>query len=465
MSQLKVLDTNILLLDAQNLIKLGIDGSTIVLPETTLDELDAKKEGFGELAYQSRSLARMLAGAKDIGKTKVESLFINHKRIDKTEVWIVSSTNYPDFSGSDPKIVNDRMIIDIASQLKEALPKDDVTFISNDVMCRLRADAVGLNVDDVKDVERVSFEFTRTLEVPDDVFRSLHGKMIKDVDPNATMEQFNYKFTSPDTKQMKLASIFNGVISVIGKESESELRKQDINPANAEQLFLSRAIQDTNIDIVICDAKAGSGKTLVSVSNALRLLGIKSPYGSLTYIRASVNDVEDVEEVGFLPGDEAAKNLQYLHPLFDSLDFIVRAKYGNGKLKGKELEEKVTEEVEKMMEKYHIEAMTGLGLRGRTFHNTIAIIDEVQNMTRASLHKTMTRFGKDCKVILIGSNNQIDHPHLNKYTNGLSAFLGACVDEDEHDLLNLYAVSLRRVVRGKIAEFSERLFTKDAHDA
>ena len=39
----KVLDTNIPLLDHNNIINLMGNGVIIVLPETTLDELDAKK--------------------------------------------------------------------------------------------------------------------------------------------------------------------------------------------------------------------------------------------------------------------------------------------------------------------------------------------------------------------------------------------------------------------------------------
>ena len=48
-----VIDTNILLLDAHNLLTIG-QTTTIVLPETVLDELDNKKSGYSELAFQAR---------------------------------------------------------------------------------------------------------------------------------------------------------------------------------------------------------------------------------------------------------------------------------------------------------------------------------------------------------------------------------------------------------------------------
>jgi len=453
----KVLDTNILLLDANNIHTLGADQSIIVLPETVLDEVDAKKSGYGELAFQARSVGRLLTAATMLGKINIADLNISKMQSGNTEIWVVSSTNYPDYSREDPKIINDRKIINIAEQLVRV--GKNITFISNDVMCRLRADSLGLPIGDIKDIESVAFEFTKKLKVPQKVFTNVHGTPIIQIDNKYKQEIYNYKFTSEETSQVKLAIIKNGLINVIGKDSEAELRRQDINPKNSGQLFMSKAIQDSSIDIVVCDAKAGSGKTLIALSNAIRLIGTNSPYESITYVRASVNDVEDQEEVGFLPGTVEEKNAIYLHPLHDSLDFIVRSKYTKGKLKGAELDEKVAENVNKLVTKCGIVGMTGLGMRGRTFHNTVAIIDEVQNMSKSSLQKVLTRFGKNCKLIIIGSNNQIDHPYLNKYTNGLSVILDACTRT--HGLITMHAVTLSRVVRGKISEFSENLFTSE----
>lgn len=458
----KVLDTNILLLDANNAHTLGSEDTIIVLPETVLDEVDAKKSGVGELAFQARSLGRLLTAGKMVKRTKLAALTISEILVEGKTIWVVASSNYIDLTREDPKIINDRKIIDIAVQLSKVV--DNVTFISNDVMCRLRADSLGLPVGDVKDIQRVSFTFVKELRVPHDIFTTVHGTEVKDVDPKYKIENYNYKIISEDTDQMKLATVKNGLLTVIGRETEAELRKQEINPANAEQLFMSKAIQDHNIDIIVVNALAGSGKTLVALSNAIRLVTTNSPYDSITYIRASVNDVEDQEEVGFLPGSAEDKNAIYLHPLYDSLDYMVRTKYakGNKGMKGSELDEKIAEGVERLKQKCGIIGITGLGMRGRTFHGTVAIIDEVQNMSKNSLQKVMTRFGKNCKIILIGSNNQIDHPYLNKYTNGLSVLLDACAKEQTEVVL--HAVSLQKVVRGKIAEFSEKLFSDSKND-
>lgn len=453
-------DTNILLLDANNIIALGQDKDTVVcIAETVIDELDSKKSGLNELAYQAREFGRLMASAEQLGREVLDNLVITKFKVQESHVWVIAIKEYPDLSDIAHNIINDRKIIEVALELQKT-QHTPVEFISNDVMCRIRADSFGLNVSDFKVVDKVDYEFTKTLEVDYDTFRSLHGKDIKTIDPDHLIEHYNYKFTTPASSQVKIATINNETINILGKDSEQELRRQEVNPSNADQLLLSRAIQDPVIELVVCEALAGSGKTLISLSNAIRLVKSKSPYNSILYIRASINDVEKVEEVGFLPGSAEEKNAIYFHPLYDSLDFIVRNRLKGGKAKGKELEEKVETQIEKIIQECNIEALTGLGMRGRTFTDTVAIIDEVQGMSKSSLQKVLTRFGKNCKIILIGSNNQIDNPNMTKFTNGLSVILNDCATVLGNGV-NKHVVPLQRVVRSNFAEYAEKLFSKE----
>ena len=103
--------------------------------------------------------------------------------------------------------------------------------------------------------------------------------------------------------------------------------------------------------------------------------------------------------------------------------------------------------------------MIGLGLRGRTIKKKYVIIDEAQNMSRASFQKAITRFGEGCKIVVIGSNKQIDNPYITKHTNGLSVLLDACTEV--HDNIRLHVVPLTKVLRSNIAEFGEKIFSKD----
>lgn len=449
-----ILDTNILLLDANNLINLGKD-ATIVLPETVLDEADSKKSGFSEISFQARELGRLLTKADYNGTETINNLIINKLSIHDVNIEIVSLKEYPDYSDTESNIINDRKIIEVALAYKTE-NRQPLVFMSNDVMCRLRATSLGLETTDLKHVEVNTLEFTRTVQLDSETFTALRYKPIKDIVPDHKPENFNYQFIDTFTGQMKLANVHNGLIDILGKDTESELRKQDAVPMNAGQLFLSRAIQNPFINVVVCEALAGSGKTVTAISNAVQLVK-KGKFSSITYIRASVDDVDKAEEIGFLSGNDEKVQV-YLHPLEDTIDFLVRSNHNNSKLKAQEYEDMIAEKVEEYKAKYRISGIIGLGMRGRTFTNTIAIIDECQNMSKASLQKVLTRFGKDCKIILIGSNKQIDNAYLTKYTNGLSTILAAC--KDASDTINIHAVPLSKVLRSEVAEWAEKIFSK-----
>lgn len=452
----KVLDTNILLLDANNLITLGKDGSTIVLSEIVLDELDSKKSQLSEIGYHAREFGRLLTRAVSKEVVANDGISVTRLDLDDTKIEVISFEKYDLGITYDSKIINDRKIIATAQHYTKTYNKDEVTFISNDVMCRLRANAMGITVDDLKEVEEINVLFTKTLHLEDEeMFRTLHNRRIDEITDEHQPNFFNYILVSDETGQVKLGTIHNNRLSIIGKDTEKELRKQDINPANMEQLFYSKALQDTSIDINICEAKAGTGKTLLAISNGIRNIR-KGLYNQLIYIRASVDDVDRTEAIGFLSGNEEKMQV-YLHPFEDSLDKIARKKFSSSKLKGLLLEEAVQESIESLKTQYNMQAMIGLGLRGRTFDNAFIIIDEAQNQAKSSLQKMLTRVGQNSKLVVIGSNRQIDNPYVTKYTNGLSVLIESCITE--HDNINLHSVNLPKVLRGRIAEFSEDLYS------
>ena len=454
----KVLDTNIILLDANNIFALGGEEVVLVLPETVIDEIDSKKSGHSEIAYQARQFGRLLTKATRLGTEfdyNGSGTIITKLQIDKISIWVVSLEEYPDYSDTEPNIINDRKIIEVAKILSLTI-NDELKFVTNDVMCGLRAEALGLYTESIKVTDNVDLEFIKEFEVDQETFRALHRKSIVDVDSSYKPENFNYKFTCQEIGQMKLATINNGVIDIIGKETEVALRRQDVNPVNAGQLFLSKAIQDTSINIVVCEAKAGSGKTLVALSNSIRSIKVDG-YQSIIYIRASIDDVPKEEEIGFLSGNDEKVEV-YLHPLEDSLDFIIRNRFKVKKGNNAEFEEMIAEKISNLKSECNIKGMIGLGMRGRTFNDSIVIIDETQNMSKSSLQKVLTRIGKNSKVILIGSNNQIDNPYVTKHNNGLSYILDACTHQ--YNSVTIHAVHLDKVVRSNIAEFAEELFSK-----
>ena len=446
-----VLDTNIILLDAYNLTNIASSGgyTSVVLPETVIDEADSKKSGHSELAFQARQFARLLAKATRISSTTDGILTTTVLDLNDTRIHVVSCSRYPHFSDDETSIRNDRKILHVAELLHRRT--SDVVFCSNDVMCRLRAESLGLQTIDHKLVDDTELMFTAHIT------STLTAPIII---PELPPECKNLCITDSVTGQTGLVTLYNKTPKLILREEEDDIRKQMFPPVNSGQLFLSSAILDRSVDIVICEAMSGSGKTVTAISNAMKLVSTNSPYNSIIYIRNTVDDIgEKDEEIGFLSGnDEKVKG--YLYPFYDTIESMVRSKLKNTKLKGQELEAKVLEGVEEMISKYNMKAMTAMHMRGRTFTDAVIIVDEAQNFSKSTMQKLLTRIGKNTKVIVIGSLRQIDSKYLNKYTSGLSVLLDACTAPTS--TINIVGVSLERVVRGPITEWAERLFTKQS---
>lgn len=451
-----VVDTNIILLSANNLISVpqSFNCTEVILPETVIDEIDGKKSGHSELAFQAREFGRLLSKAERIKVVETTDLTSTYLKLDDIIIHIASAKSYPKFNDDETSIRNDRKIIHIA-ELCSKLDSETTLFCSNDVMCRIRAESLGLTVVDYKEVENVDIEFVRTITLSDELFHQEFTSPL-DIDANYTTNIYSYKVVNAYSGQMKFYTVVNGQLSLITGTEEAYLRKQEMPPINNDQLLFSSLIQNRNVDIVVCDALAGSGKTVTAISNAMQLVGSNTPYTNIVYIRNSVDDVgERDEEIGFLSGnDEKVKG--YLYPFYDTLDSIVR-KTIKTKSKSEDIELLVQEGIAKLMGKYQMQAIIALGTRGRTFDNSIIIIDEGQNLGKNTMQKLLTRIGKNCKLIIIGSLKQIDSKYLNKFTSGLSIILASTLHT--YSGVTIAGVSLTKVVRGPITEWAENLFS------
>jgi PhoH-like ATPase len=144
----------------------------------------------------------------------------------------------------------------------------------------------------------------------------------------------------------------------------------------------------------------------------------------------------------------------------DTLDFIVRQniKQKSGE-KRSEFEERVAEVTDNLKKECRIESIISTGLRGRTLHNCIVILDEWQNSSQATAQKVLTRAGKNCKVIVTGSQRQIDNKYVTRFNNGLAVLMDEARHRNIDTDINMFAIELSKVVRGKMAKFAEDLFS------
>ena len=456
-----ILDTNIILDSVENLLTLSDNNTnTLVIPETVIDELDAKKTGFEDINFNARQFARLLEDSTIISNEQVGPLHVITTNIDTLDISlkIISKKDYTcDTQTVALNILNDRKILEASADYINSVDNQS-TLVSLDIMFRTRALSMGLNAEAlVGKNSDIPNEFHKTIEVSN--IMSLNSAVITAVDPSYVVENYSYTLVDRDTGNEKLAYVANGHLYFL---DEADLGRQSVRPMNKEQKLFVNAILSDMYQIIISDAKAGSGKTLLSLATAMRLVA-KKKFSNIVYVRNSIESLAKGEDVGYLPGLEEKFKI-YNHPLFDSLRFIAKSELTKSNANKSRAnttvisEDTITAKVDEYIEKYRIQTMWVGEMRGRTISDAIVIVDEIQNCSASTGQLILSRLDKNCKVICIGSNRQIDNLYTNKYINSLSFLLKAA--KSLHEEVSLFAIELNRVLRGPITERTEKIFTR-----
>ena len=188
------------------------------------------------------------------------------------------------------------------------------------------------------------------------------------------------------------------VAQAIGDVREEDLRREAnddlvevfargtrVKPKTEGQRAYLRAI--LGHDLTFCTGPAGTGKTYLAVAAAAGMLK-RHDVKRIVLARPAV---EAGERLGFLPGDLAAKVNPYLRPLFDALNDMMDF-----------------DQVKRFMMNDVIEVIPLAFMRGRTFNDSVVILDEAQNTTVAQMLMFLTRLGNDSKMIVTGDPRQTD---------------------------------------------------------
>ena len=106
--------------------------------------------------------------------------------------------------------------------------------------------------------------------------------------------------------------------------------------------------------------------------------------------------------------------------------------------------------IEEIMKRNVIQFKALNFVRGRSFTNTILVVDEFQNITPAQAKTILTRAGLNCKVVIMGNLSQIDSKFISPVNSGLTY-----VTEKFKDWAGCRVIELEGVVRSPLAEFAE----------
>lgn len=173
--------------------------------------------------------------------------------------------------------------------------------------------------------------------------------------------------------------------------------------------------------LVFALGAAGTGKTYLAVSAAVRLLR-KGIVRRLVITRPVV---EAGEHLGFLPGDLQQKLNPYMRPIYDALHDLVDA-----------------DDLMRLEEANVIEVAPLAYMRGRTLSNAFVILDEAQNTSIGQMKMFLTRMGEGSHMVVTGDPTQNDLPQ-----NVRSGLLDAVQRLQGRDHIGVVEFSADDVVR------------------
>ena len=153
---------------------------------------------------------------------------------------------------------------------------------------------------------------------------------------------------------------------------------------NEEQKLAKDEILNNTLTLLA--GSAGSGKTLLACQIALDGL-FRRQYEKVIITRPTVSK----EDIGFLPGDLHQKMDPWVQPIYQNM-FLLYDK----------------ERIEKCIQDGQIEIVPVSFMRGRTFLDSIVIVDEAQNVTHEQMEMIVTRIGLRSKMIICGDDHQVD---------------------------------------------------------
>lgn len=145
-------------------------------------------------------------------------------------------------------------------------------------------------------------------------------------------------------------------------------------------------------DVLFLLGPAGTGKSHLACMFAINDL-LKENKSRIVLTRPIV---EAGESLGYLPGTFSEKTDPYMMPLYDCIRKMVPS--ANASLTGG-----IADEIQKNTEVAPLAYM-----RGRTFDNSVCILDEAQNCTWGQLLLFLTRLGENSKMVITGDPQQSD---------------------------------------------------------
>ncbi|MEA1882613.1 MAG: PhoH family protein [Candidatus Marinimicrobia bacterium] len=437
-AKLLVLDTNVILHDSSCIHH--FEENDVAIPITVLEELDNFKRGNEQINFHARDFLR------DLDEITGDNLFKSGVPLGKDQGKIrviVNQTWDEELIEVFRDDIPDVRILNSAIRLQKQEKSRTVILITKDTNLRMKAKAMGIlaqdyTTDKIESVEKI-YTGRRLIEnLPTETIDALYSspfhideKMIPEVPSPLPNENFILR-----NEHKSALATYDGFGNQFHKIDKTPA--YGIIPRNSEQAFALAALTNTLIQLVTLSGKAGTGKTLLALAGALEC---RSQYQQI-YLARPIVPLSN-KDLGFLPGDIQSKIDPYMQPLWDNLG-VIRHQFKGNDPKAKKINEWLEQD------KLVITPLTYI--RGRSLQKVFFIVDEAQNLTPHEVKTIITRAGEGTKIVFTGDIHQIDHPYLDKLSNGLSYLISRMTNQ------NIFAhITLEKGERSYLADLASDL--------
>lgn len=434
-----VLDTNVLLNDPTAFLQM--EEHDVVIPMDVIEEIDKKKNS-SSIGFMARkvfvNLEPYLSPAlyttgvplgDGMGKLSIFIVRELHPKLKK-----ITKEDSPDnHIISAALFLQDRFLRSKNKkneQKKKQNKKENpvsVVLISDDIDLRLKAIGLGITAESYKhgSVENADSPYlgVTTIRLDDEVVSKLYQpnglqyllveeSLGTDVPKPHPFEFFVIKGDG-EKNHLSYYDYDKGILYPVTDDYKKIY--ESVTARNDEQQLAMWALLNPKIKLVTLSGIAGTGKTMLAIAAAIRQ---KSEYAKIKLSKPIIGLSEN--DLGFLPGDAQDKMLVHVQSLYDQINFLNQVEH---KTVGKSA-------IDTLLETNMIEVEAFPYIRGRSFTNTLLIVDEAQNLSRADALAFVTRMHESSKIVLVGDPKQIDAKYLNPSNNGLSVIIEAFKDYD-----------------------------------
>lgn len=470
-------DTNVLLSDPNSIV--AFDGATVILPFTVLEELDSIKSRNVDVSrdarFAIRNIEAILADAThdEISNTGVDVSKVHTNMNASSKLFVITSEEAEALIRTQDKEDS------VQTLLKSTVPDDKIilvalatgsVLVTKDINMRIKAMSYGVEVQDYRhDVvledsdlihighHHLDMDFWDTFSnIPEtDIQSHQEGRklyhyipiqLIKGILPtNLYLGDYVYDnadvlfvfegIAEKEDEEGNIVSDEYYVLQDVGQSVALRSKVWDIKSKNIQQAMAINSILDPDVHLTVLLGSAGTGKTLITIATSLELVLEKKKYSRIIF---SKTQDSQFEEIGFLPGSEAEKVIPFCGAAIDALEFLHRE------------DRDPQGSIEEIMKRNVIQFKALNFVRGRSFTDTILIVDEFQNITPSQAKTILTRAGQNCKVIIMGNLGQIDSKFISPVNSGLTY-----VVERMKDWEGCRVVELEGVVRSPLAAFAE----------